>query len=85
MSNIAASVFAHAVAVNKSDSPGDDPAAENQGFAGLYCTVAGSLKIQDGRNQTATFAAVAVGVIPIRCRRVWSTGTSATVLGLIST
>jgi len=34
----------HAVAVNKSDSPGDDPAAENQGFAGLYCTVAGSLK-----------------------------------------
>jgi len=36
MSNIAASVFEHAVAVNKSDSPGDDPAAENQGFAG--CT-----------------------------------------------
>jgi len=48
MSNIAASVFEHAVAINKSDSPGDDPAAENQGFAGLYCTVAGSLKIQDG-------------------------------------
>lgn len=83
MSNIAASVFDRAVAVTKSDTT-DDPAIENMGFAGLYCTVAGTLKINDGIGQPVSFAAVAVGIIPIRCRRVWSTGTSATVLGLLA-
>ena len=84
MSNIAATVFDHMVAVTKSDSPGDDPACENTGFSSLYCTTAGSLKFQDGRNQTVTVPSIQLGLFQVRCRRVWATGTSATVMGLLA-
>jgi hypothetical protein len=77
-------VFDQAVATTKSDTADDPALPGGSSFSGLYCTVAGTLKINDGRGQPVSFAAVAVGLVPIRCRRVWSTGTSATVMGLIA-
>ena len=51
---------------------------------GLYIGTGGTLKVDcgqvgvEGERVTVTFAAVAVGFLPLRVRRVWATGTSAT-------
>ena len=84
MSNISASVFDQAVATTPSNTTDDPALPGGNSFAGLYCTATGTLKINDGRGQPVVFPAVAIGLIPVRCRRVWSTGTTATVMGLIA-
>ena len=55
----------------------------NGPFAGLIVTAAGTLKVHTVAGQDVSFAATAVGqLIPLAVTRVWSTGTSATVVGL---
>lgn len=79
VSNIQATVHEGAKAVTASDAT-NDPAGP---FSGLIVTGAGTLKITTMMNDTVTLAAVVVGqYIPIVTKRVWSTGTSATVIGL---
>ena len=80
MSNIQAVVYTDAVAVTVSDTTAD-PAGP---FASLLCTVAGTLKISTIRqpNSSVSLVVVAGQVIPIVTQRVWSTGTSSTVVGL---
>ena len=67
------------IAPTASDST-DDPAGISRGF---IPTAAGNLKINTARGTTVTIVvpATGVGVFQyIRVRRVWSTGTTATVL-----
>lgn len=51
---------------------------------GLYIGTGGTLKVDcghvgsDGERVTVSFAAVAAGFLPLRVRRVWATGTTAT-------
>lgn len=49
---------------------------------GLYIGTGGTLKVDvanEGQGeQTVAFAAVAVGLLPLKVRRVWATGTTAT-------
>jgi hypothetical protein len=40
----------------------------------------GAIKVTTADDSTLTFAAVPVGFFPVRCKRVWSTGTTATNL-----
>ena len=55
----------------------------NGPFAGLIVTVVGTLKVHTVAGQDVSFAATTVGqLIPLAVTRVWSTGTSATVVGL---
>jgi hypothetical protein len=45
---------------------------------GLYVGTGGSVKVTTVGETTATFAGVPGGsVLPVRCRRVWTTGTTA--------
>jgi hypothetical protein len=81
MSDIAASAYDGAVAVTPSDTL-NDPGGP---FAGLYTGSGGNIKITDPVGNSTVLAGTAAGVVlPIRCVRVWSTGTAATgVVGLI--
>jgi hypothetical protein len=45
----------------------------------LIVGVAGNVKLTDDKGDTDTFA-LPVGAFPIRARRIWATGTSATGL-----
>lgn len=44
----------------------------------LYIGVAGALKVDTLESQTITFPNVVAGVFPVKCRRVYTTGTAAT-------
>lgn len=46
----------------------------------LYVGAAGNVKVDTWGGETVTFANAPVGVLPVRVRRVWSTGTTATSL-----
>ena len=49
----------------------------------LYIGGTGAVKVNTVDGSTLTFAAVAVGIFPIRAKRVWATGTAATnIIGL---
>jgi hypothetical protein len=48
---------------------------------GLYCSVAGDLKITTFRGDIVSLAMVAGGVLPVQVIQVWDTGTDATVFG----
>lgn len=61
-----------AVAVTPHDSNNIDPCVA------LYIGAAGTLKVTCFDGTDCTFAAVSAGVLPLRVKRVWSTGTSAT-------
>lgn len=61
-----------AVAVTKSDST-VIPATR-----GLYIGVTGDVAVRMAQGNTATFTAVANGIIPIQVDKVLSTGTTAT-------
>lgn len=46
---------------------------------GLYVGVSGNVKVRLPDDTEVTFVGLAAGVIhPIRCKRIWSTGTAAT-------
>lgn len=62
-----------------------DTLADPRGpFAGLFVTVIGTLKFQTVAGDTITLSATTLAqIIPIAVQRVWSTGTTATVLGLV--
>ena len=66
------------LAVTASDSK-DDPAGP---FAGLYCETSGTVKVTTYANTTISVAMVAGGYLYVAIRRVWSSGTSGTYLGL---
>jgi len=48
----------------------------------LYVGVAGDIKATMANGDVVTFTNVAVGILPISCKQVWSTGTTAS--GLIA-
>ena len=78
-SSIQAITYEGAKAVTLSDSV-KDPAGP---FAGLLVTATGNLKFTTITGDTVALTAVANNaIIPIAISRVWSTGTSATVVGL---
>lgn len=79
MSSILAVTYDSATAVTKSDTV-KDPAGP---FAGLLVTATGTLKFTTIKGSVVTLSTTTVGqIIPIAVEYVWSTGTSATVLGL---
>lgn len=79
MSNILARTYDAALAVTKDDAT-NDPAGP---FAGLLVAVAGTVKFTDNQgNDVATGSILAGTVLDIATKRVWSTGTTATVYGL---
>jgi len=80
MSNIMAQVYENAYAVTVSDTAADPVGP----FAGLMVSVAGTLKIHTVGGQDVAFTVVAGQLVQIATQRVWSTGTSATVIGLAS-
>lgn len=81
MSNIQAVTYEDAVDVTLSDTV-NDPAGP---FAGLLvCSDGDTIKFTS-RTGTITLAGGYAGqIIPIMVRRVWNTGTSATVVGLLA-
>ena len=81
MNNIQSITYEDAVPVTKSDSAADPLYP----FAGLLVTITGTVKFQTPRGGVVTLSTTTVGqIIPICVQRVWSTGTSATVLGLVA-
>ena len=79
MSDIQAITYLDGVAVTKSDTT-NDPAGP---FAGFLVTVTGNVSfVTMGGNTIALTSVAANVVIPIACRRINSTNTSATVVGL---
>jgi len=79
VSSILAVTYDSATAVTKSDTV-KDPAGP---FAGLLVTATGTLKFTTIKGSVVTLSTTTVGqIIPIAVEYVWSTGTSATVLGL---
>lgn len=81
MSSIAAITYAGSVAVTASDTT-DDPKGV---FAGLLVTVTGNVTFIDEIGGTNALAAVAANtIINIACKRVNSTGLTATVRGLLA-
>lgn len=80
MSTIAATTYPETFTVTPSDTT-DDPHGV---FAGLYVLANGTLSFLDGNGNAVvvTGTLTAGQVVPITCKRVKSTGTSATVLGL---
>jgi hypothetical protein len=81
MSNIQAITYEGAKAVTKSDTAADPIGP----FAGFLVTATGNVKFQTILGDTVTLSSLAANVfVPIACSRIWSTGTTATVLGLIS-
>ena len=82
MSSIAATTYDGAYAVTKSDTV-DDPNGGPAGFAGLLVVATGTLSFVDALGNTVAITLVpAFALIPVRCVRVNTTGTSATVFGL---
>jgi hypothetical protein len=80
MSDIQAITYTGSKTVTNADS-GTDPAGP---FAGLLVTATGTLKFTTAGGDVVTLSSTSEGqVIPIATQLVWSTGTSATVLGLI--
>lgn len=65
----------HAVAVTPSDST--DTGLFGASTA-LYVGVGGDVKLTTFHGDTVTFVSLAPGWHPIRVRRVWATGTTAT-------
>jgi hypothetical protein len=79
MSNIMAVTYEGAKAVTTANS-GNDVAGP---FAGLLVTATGTLKFTTIAGDVITLSSTSVGqIIPIATKLVWTTGTSATVLGL---
>jgi len=80
MSDINATSYQGSAAVTKSDTTGD-PAGP---FAGLLVTVTGTVKLTmtDGSTVALLTNLAANVVLPFQVTRVWSTGTTATVIGL---
>lgn len=64
---------AYAASVTPNDST--DLAASSRA---LYIGTSGDVKVTTVGGNDVTFANVPVGVLPIRVKRVWATGTSAT-------
>jgi hypothetical protein len=62
----------HAAAV----TPSDGTDLTNTASA-LYVGTAGALKVDTAKGETVTFGAVAAGLLPLRVKRVYSTGTVA--------
>ena len=71
-------VYEDAAAVTASDTAAD-PAGP---FASLLVSVAGTLKIHTLVGTDVAFSVIAGQEVHIATQRVWSTGTSATVVGL---
>ena len=64
-----------AAAVTPSDS------ADLSQFSVIYVGSAGAVKVTTAQGSTVTFSGLAAGqTIPVRVRRVWATGTTATNL-----
>lgn len=81
MSNILAITYERAVTVTKSDTVADPSGP----FAALIVTVAGTLKFTAVNGGDVALGSTTVGqIIPIATSRVWSTGTGATVMGLLA-
>ena len=81
MSDIRAQLYRGASAVTVSDTTAD-PAGP---FHALLVSVAGTIKVQPTNSTTAvSFNVVAGQHVSIQTSRVWSTGTTATVIGLIA-
>lgn len=81
MVSIQAITYEGARAVTKSDTTADPIGP----FAGLIVTVTGTLKFTTVLGDTVTLSATTLAqIIPIAVQRVWSTGTGATVLGLVA-
>lgn len=81
MSSIASITYDGSVAVAASDTT-DDPKGP---FAGILVTVTGNVTFDDALGGTITLTAVnANTIINIACKRVHSTGLTATVRGLLA-
>jgi hypothetical protein len=81
MSDIGSVTYQDAVAVTKSDSQ-DDVSGP---FAGLLCTATGNVVFVTPSNNTITLNSLAANaIVPIACKRVNSTNTTATVAGLLA-
>jgi len=79
VSNLGAKVYDQMFAAAPSNTVNDP----NGPFTALYITVAGTLSFVDGLGNTVTIAGtIPIGEFPVRCQRVNTTGTSATVFGL---
>jgi hypothetical protein len=80
VSSIDATTYYGSAAVTKSDTV-NDPAGP---FAGLLMTAVGTLKVDLIDGSTLTFGTETVinKIFPYAVRKVWSTGTGATVVGL---
>lgn len=46
----------------------------------LYIGTTGDVKVDTASGDTVTFTAVPVGILPVRCKRVYATGTSASTI-----
>lgn len=79
MTTILSRVYENAATVTVSDAMAD-PAGP---FAGLLVSVAGTLKLTAVGGGTVAFTVIAGQEVHIATQRVWSTGTSATVIGLV--
>jgi len=55
-----------------------DSSDVTQELRALSISVAGALKVTTAGGDTVTFANVPAGIFPVRCKRIWSTGTAAT-------
>jgi hypothetical protein len=80
MSDINSQTYYGSAAVTPSDTVADPLGL----FAGLYVSATGTIKwsLPDGSVLTRTDTVPVGTIIPIAVSRVWSTGTSATVVGL---
>jgi len=81
MSTIESVTYLDAVAVAKSDTVDDTSGP----FAGLLCTATGTVSFVTPEGSVVALTAVANNaIIPIACKRVNSTGTAGTFLGLLA-
>ena len=80
MSDIQAVTYQDAVAVTESDSVNDTSGP----FAGLWCTSAGTLSFVTPAGSVVTLNVATNGLIPIACKRVNSSGTAGSFLGLLA-
>ena len=70
--------FRGAVAITPNDSNDLTDAV-----SALYIGVTGAVKVTTASNETVTFVAVAVGILPIAVKKVFATGTAAlSIIGL---
>lgn len=80
MSNILAQTYEGAVVPTQSDTAPDPKGP----FAALLVSIAGTLKITPISGPAVAFTVIAGQYVLIATRQVWSTGTTATVIGLIA-